>query len=138
MYDNNDIIIMDEDEDDEDLDYRNAIVVRGGREGRGGTRIARRPRPRSWMSPWGPQSGPPGPRPVAEVKEEKKERKASDWIPDVLRGMAALLPLPVPPSADPDVNKNIVNLLLYLGATGQVAGRKEQLYALASIAERHL
>jgi hypothetical protein len=136
MYDDdNDIIIVDDDDDDGE-DYRNAVVVRrGSRDHRGGG--GRGPR----------IGGPPGrprpryldqPRPRPTVVEERPKRSVSEWVPDVLRGMAAMMPLPVPPAADIDPSKNIANMLLYISATAQVAQRKEQLHTLAAIAERHL
>lgn len=137
-----DVIIMTD--DDDGGPYRNAVVVRGGRDHRssdqryGGSTPNRGPqiiRVPSRQYPQYPTTYAP---PRAPVVEPTTVGKAAEWIPDVIRGLAAMLPLPSPPNADPDVGTNISNLLTYFGGLATAAQRKEALHTLASIAERHL
>lgn len=136
------VIILDEYED-----YpRDAVVVRrGGRDhrpgggygggygtGPGRPHYPRHPVPVRPVQPMQPVA-------VAQpVEPEKKKKEISDWAPDILRGLAALMPMPAAPVAETDVGDNVKNLITYFGALQLVAQRKEQIYALASIAERHL
>ena len=121
---------------------RNAVVVRGrstDHRGSGGRR-------RRWPAPVRVQAQPvfqPVVRtaaPPTEPKEEPKTDTSKLWnlAPDALRAIAAMTPMPNPPTAEDDVASNVQNLITYFGAMQGVAQRKEQLYALASIVERHV
>jgi hypothetical protein len=146
MYDDNDdddILIIDED------DIRNgAVVVRRGsdrrgsgsdhRTGSGAGRASGRSR-----YPMVVRQPTVVARPVVQTtapvcEAESSTKNLATWVPDALRGLAALMPLPAPPTAADDVGTNVANLITYFGALSQTAQRKEQLHTLAAIAARHL
>jgi hypothetical protein len=137
MYeDEDDIIIIDE---DEDLP-RNAVVVRrrstdhrspsGNRRPARPVRVARPPIFQPVVQT--------ATQPVAAEPPKTDASKLWNLAPDALRAFAAMTPMPNPPTAEEDVASNVQNLLTYFGALQVVAQRKEQLYALAAIVERHV
>ncbi len=147
MYDDNDdddILIIDED------DIRNgSVVVRrgGGRaDQRSGSSVGRRSAsPSRSRYPTVVRQPAAVAQPIAQPTtttvietQSSSTKRLSDWVPDVLRGLAAIMPMPAPPSADDDVGDNVKNLITYFGALSQTAQRKEQLHTLAAIAARHL
>jgi hypothetical protein len=78
-------------------------------------------------------------QPAPPIEEPKSDTsKLWNLAPDALRAIAAMTPMPNPPTADNDVDVNVKNLITYFGALHTVAQRKEQLYALAAIVERHV
>jgi len=105
---------------------------------------ARRPRPdypRADYPAPPPYGYPPagyGYYPAPPAPPTESNNKALEWVPDILRGLAAIMPPPNPPTAEPDVATNIANMLTYFGALAQTAQRKEQLHTLAAIAARHM
>jgi len=81
---------------------------------------------------------PAPPAPPAPPESKSKNQELAEWVPDILRGLAAIMPMPNPPAAEPDVGVNVANLITYFGALAQTGQRKEQLHTLAAIAARHL
>jgi hypothetical protein len=138
MYeDDEDIIILD---DDEDLP-RNAVVVRRRSNDHRAPSSSGRPRPVRVRSQ--PAVIQPVVRTTLQPSQPPEETKTDTsklWnlAPDALRAIAAMTPMPNPPTAEDDVESNVKNLITYFGAIQTVAQRKEQLYALASIVERHV
>ena len=142
MYDDNeddDILIIDED----DIRHGAVVVRRGNRSDHragGGSGSGRRP-PRSRYPMVVRQPATPAvaqPSTTTVIETQSSTKRLGDWVPDVLRGLAAIMPMPNPPTADNDVEANVKNLITYFGALSQTAQRKEQLHTLAAIAARHL
>lgn len=134
-----DVIII-----DADGGQRNAVIVRGpGRPpivtnnngGRGPFGFGVRPPayyPQAYPAPVPQVYQPPALAPTPA------KSAAKTWIPDVIDILAALSPLPVPPTATGDMAKDFANAMQYAGAVAASLKRADLLHTAARIAEKRL
>lgn len=160
MFEDEDVIIIDDFDDDFD-DLRNATVIRrgGSRRGRsrrtGGSRSGRSGRGGGFLpSTEGvlrrrrapePTSAVLRARPVETVQVERVQAQPSgpslanlstgEIIDTAAQGLAALTPLPQPPTATGDGQTDVENMIRYQRALAQHAKRDEQIRTIGSIAK---
>lgn len=130
---------------DADGGQRNAVIVRGGGRppivtnnnagGRG---------PFGWRPPaYYPQAYP---APVPQVYQPASapasastvKTGAKTWIPDIVDILAAVSPLPAPPTATGDMAKDFANAMQYAGGLAASLKRADLLHTAARILEKRL
>jgi hypothetical protein len=137
-----DIVII-----DSDGSQRNAVIVR-----RPPVMNHQHGADRRWPAPWTrppfypqPSHAPvpvvyqtpaPAPAPVATTTAAKTGAKS--WIPDVVDILAALSPLPAPPTATGDLSKDFANAMQYAGGLAGSLKRSDLLHTAARILEKRL
>ncbi len=151
MTEYDEIIIIDDDELEDELDYRNAIRTgrrdkrrfgrppsRGGGRGRrssGGRRVViRRPTNRRPPVQHQPAARPENAGPV--IREDTGGLSTGVLVDAGAQVLAAIQPLPTPPVATGKAEADLANLILYQQAIAEHAKRDEQLRTIGSLASK--
>jgi hypothetical protein len=143
MSEYDEIIILDDDELDDELDYRNARTNRrdrrgfgrgsrgrGGRRSTGGRRVGvRRPSSRRPV-PFRPENAGP------VIRDDTGGLSTGVLVDAGAQVLAAIQPLPTPPVATGKAEVDLANLILYQQAIAEHAKRDEQLRTIGSLASK--